>query len=203
MGHVDHGKTSLLDYVREENVIAGESGGITQHIGAYQINKNNNKITFIDTPGHAAFSNMRARGSKTTDIIILVVAADDGIKPQTVESIAHAKSANVPIIVTINKIDLPSADPDKVRNELLNHQIIVEKLSGEVLDVEISALKKINFDKLEEAIHLQAGLLNLKANPNRIARGAVIETKLEKVVLRRVIEENYNYKVISSCEMAS
>ena len=124
---------------------------------------------------------MRARGSKTTDIIILVVAADDGIKPQTVESIAHAKSANVPIIVAINKIDLPSADPDKVRNELLNHGIIVEKLSGEVLDVEISALKKINFVKLEEAIHLQADLLNLKANPNRIARGVVIETKLEKI----------------------
>jgi len=180
MGHVDHGKTSILDVFRSSNVVDGESGGITQHIGAYQINKNNNKITFIDTPGHAAFSNMRARGSKTTDIIILVVAADDGIKPQTVESIAHAKTANVPIIVAINKIDLPSADPDKVRNELLNHQIIVEKLSGEVLDVEISALKKINFDKLEEAIHLQADLLNLKANPNRIARGVVIETKLEK-----------------------
>ena len=180
MGHVDHGKTSILDVFRSSNVVDGETGGITQHIGAYQINNNNNKITFIDTPGHAAFSNMRARGSKTTDIIILVVAADDGIKPQTVESIAHAKSANVPIIVAINKIDLPSADPDKVRNELLNHGIIVEKLSGEVLDVEISALKKINFDKLEEAIHLQADLLNLKANPNRIARGVVIETKLEK-----------------------
>ena len=180
MGHVDHGKTSILDVFRNSNVVDGESGGITQHIGAYQINNDNNKITFIDTPGHAAFSNIRARGSKTTDIIILVVAADDGIKPQTIESIAHAKSANVPMIVAINKIDLPSADPDKVRNELLNHEIIVEKLSGEVLDVEISALKKINFDKLEEAIHLQAGLLNLKANPNRIARGVVIETKLEK-----------------------
>ena len=158
MGHVDHGKTSILDVFRSSNVVDGEKGGITQHIGAYQINNNNNIITFIDTPGHA----------------------DDGIKPQTVESIAHAKSANVPIIVAINKIDLPSADPDKVRNELLNHGIIVEKLSGEVLDVEISALKKINFDKLEEAIHLQADLLNLKANPNRIARGVVIETKLEK-----------------------
>jgi len=180
MGHVDHGKTSILDVFRNSNIIDGESGGITQHIGAYQINEDNKKITFIDTPGHAAFSNMRARGSKTTDIIILVVAADDGIKPQTVESIAHAKSANVPIIVAINKIDLPSADPDKVRNELLNHEIIVEKLSGEVLDVEVSALKKINIDKLEEAIHLQADLLNLKANPNRIARGVVIETKLEK-----------------------
>jgi len=180
MGHVDHGKTSILDVFRNSNVVDGESGGITQHIGAYQINNDNNKITFIDTPGHAAFSKMRARGSKATDIIILVVAADDGIKPQTVESIAHAKASNVPIIVAINKIDLPSADPDKIRNALLNHQIIVEKLSGEVLDVEISALKKINFDKLAEAIHLQGDLLNLKANPNRIARGVVIETKLEK-----------------------
>ena len=181
MGHVDHGKTSILDAFRSSNVVAGESGGITQHIGAYQINSNKkNKITFIDTPGHAAFSNMRARGSKTTDIIILVVAADDGLKPQTIESIAHAKAANVPIIVAINKIDLPAADPDKVRNELLNHEIIVEKLSGDVLDVEISALKKINLDKLEDAIILQADLLNLKANPNRACRGVIIESKLEK-----------------------
>ena len=181
MGHVDHGKTSILDAFRSSNVVAGESGGITQHIGAYQItNSNNKKITFIDTPGHAAFSNMRARGSKTTDIIILVVAADDGLKPQTIESISHAKAANVPLIVAINKIDLPAADPDKVRNELLNHEIIVEKMSGEVLDVEISALKKINLDKLEEAILLQADLLNLKANPNRSCRGVIIESKLEK-----------------------
>jgi len=181
MGHVDHGKTSILDAFRNSNVVAGESGGITQHIGAYQItNSNNKKITFIDTPGHAAFSNMRARGSKTTDIIILVVAADDGLKPQTIESISHAKAANVPLIVAINKIDLPAADPDKVRNELLNHEIIVEKMSGEVLDVEISALKKINLDKLEEAILLQADLLNLKANPNRSCRGVIIESKLEK-----------------------
>ena len=181
MGHVDHGKTSILDAFRSSNVVAGESGGITQHIGAYQINTNNNKkITFIDTPGHAAFSNMRARGSKTTDIIILVVAADDGLKPQTIESISHAKAANVPIIVAINKMDLPSADPDKVRNELLTYEIIVEKLSGEVLDVEISALKKTNLDKLEEAIILQADLLNLKANPNRSCRGVIIESKLEK-----------------------
>ena len=181
MGHVDHGKTSILDAFRSTNVVAGESGGITQHIGAYQItNSKNKKITFIDTPGHAAFSNMRARGSKTTDIIILVVAADDGLKPQTIESISHAKAAKVPIIVAINKIDLPASDPDKVRNELLSHEIIVEKLSGEVLDVEISALKKTNLDKLEEAILLQADLLNLKANPNRSCRGVIIESKLEK-----------------------
>jgi len=180
MGHVDHGKTSILDAFRSSNVVAGESGGITQHIGAYQIDNNNKKITFIDTPGHAAFSNMRARGSKTTDIIILVVAADDGLKPQSIESISHAKAANVPIIIAINKMDLPAADPDKVRNELLNHEIIVEKLSGDVLDVEISALKKINLDKLEEAIHLQADILNLKANPNRSCRGVIIESKLEK-----------------------
>ena len=180
MGHVDHGKTSLLDAFRESNVVSGEAGGITQHIGAYQINNNNKKITFIDTPGHAAFSNMRARGSKTTDIVILVVAADDGIKPQTIESIAHAKSAEVPIIVAINKIDLPGADADKVRNELLSHEVIVEKLSGEVLDIEVSATQGTNLDKLEEAIHLQADILNLKANPNRKARGSVIESKLEK-----------------------
>ena len=181
MGHVDHGKTSILDAFRSTNVVAGESGGITQHIGAYQITSSKDKkITFIDTPGHAAFSNMRARGSKTTDIIILVVAADDGLKPQTIESISHAKAANVPLIVAINKIDLPAADPDKVRKELLNHEVIVEKMSGEVLDVEISALKKINLDKLEEAILLQADLLNLKANPNRSCRGVIIESKLEK-----------------------
>ncbi|MDC0192461.1 translation initiation factor IF-2 [Alphaproteobacteria bacterium] len=180
MGHVDHGKTSILDAFRNSNVVSGESGGITQHIGAYQINNNDKKITFIDTPGHAAFSNMRARGSKTTDLIILVVAADDGLKPQTIESISHAKAANVPIIIAINKMDLPAADSDKVRNELLSHEIVVEKLSGDVLDVEISALKKTNLEKLEEAIHLQADLLNLSANPNRSARGSIIESKLEK-----------------------
>ena len=180
MGHVDHGKTSILDAFRSSNVVAEESGGITQHIGAYQINNKGKKITFIDTPGHAAFSNMRARGAKTTDIIILVVAADDGLKPQTIESISHAKAANVPIIVAINKIDLPTADPDKVRNDLLSQEIIVEKLSGNVLDVEISALKKQNLDKLEEAIHLQADILNLKANSKRSARGVIIESKLEK-----------------------
>ncbi len=180
MGHVDHGKTSILDAFRSSNVVAGESGGITQHIGAYQIGSGDKKITFIDTPGHAAFSNMRARGAMTTDIIILVVAADDSLKPQTIESIAHAKAAKVPIIVAINKIDLPSADADKVRNDLLGQEIIVEKLSGEILDVEVSALKKLNLEKLEEAILLQADILNLKANPNRNARGSIIESKLEK-----------------------
>ncbi|MDC3132024.1 translation initiation factor IF-2, partial [Pelagibacteraceae bacterium] len=180
MGHVDHGKTSLLDAFRKTNVVSGEAGGITQHIGAYQTSNNNKKITFIDTPGHAAFSNMRARGSKTTDIIILVVAADDGIKPQTIESIAHAKSAKVPIIVAINKIDLQNIDIDKVRNELLAHEVIVEKLSGDVLDIEVSAIKGTNLDKLEEAIHLQADLLDLKANSSRSARGVIIESKLEK-----------------------
>ena len=180
MGHVDHGKTSLLDALRKTNIVSGEAGGITQHIGAYQISNGQKKITFIDTPGHAAFSNMRARGSQTTDIIILVVAADDGIKPQTIESIAHAKSAKVPIIVAINKIDLENSDADKVRNELLSQEIIVEKLSGDVLDIEVSATKGLNLDKLEEAIHLQADLLDLKANPNRSARGVIIESKLEK-----------------------
>ncbi len=180
MGHVDHGKTSILDALRSSNVVAGESGGITQHIGAYQIGENEKKITFIDTPGHAAFSNMRARGAKTTDIIILVVAADDSLKPQTIESIAHAKAANVPIIVAINKIDLPNIDTEKVRQDLLTQEIIVEKLSGDVLDVEVSATKKTNLDKLKDAVLLQADILNLKANPNRSARGSIIESKLEK-----------------------
>ena len=163
MGHVDHGKTSILDSLRSSKVVSGEAGGITQHIGAYQIHNNNKTITFIDTPGHEAFSNMRSRGAKTTDIIVLVVAADDSIKPQTIESISHAKASNVPIIIAINKIDLQTADPNKVRNDLLNHEVVVEKLSGEVLDVEISAVKKLNLDKLEEAIHLQADLLILFA----------------------------------------
>jgi len=180
MGHVDHGKTSILDAFRSSNVVAGESGGITQHIGAYQIGEKDKKITFIDTPGHAAFSNMRARGAKTTDIVILVVAADDSLKPQTIESIAHAKAANVPIIVAINKIDLPNIDVEKVRQDLLTQEIVVEKLSGDVLDVEVSAIKKTNLDKLKEAILLQADILNLKANPNRAARGSIIESKLEK-----------------------
>ena len=180
MGHVDHGKTSILDALRNSNVVSVETGGITQHIGAYQTNNNGKIITYIDTPGHEAFSNMRSRGAKTTDIIVLVVAANDSVKPQTVEAISHAKAANVPIIVAINKIDLPSADPDKVRNDLLSHGIIVEKLSGDVLDVELSALKKQNLDKLEGALHLQAELLKLQANPNRHARGVIIESKLDK-----------------------
>ena len=180
MGHVDHGKTSILDALRSSNIISGEAGGITQHIGAYQTNNNNKNITYIDTPGHEAFSNMRSRGAQTTDIVILVVAANDSVKPQTIEAISHAKAAKVPIIVAINKIDIQGSDPDKVRQDLLNHEIIVEKLSGEVLDVEISALKKINLDKLEEAIQLQAEILKLKANPNRSARGIVIESKLDK-----------------------
>ena len=180
MGHVDHGKTSILDSLRSSNVVSDEAGGITQHIGAYQTKNNNKIITYIDTPGHAAFSNMRSRGAKTTDIVVLVVAADDGVKPQTIEAISHAMAAKVPIIVAINKIDLPSADPDKVRKDLLNHEIIVEKLSGDVLDVEVSALKKINLDKLEEAINLQAELLKPRANPNRNARGTIIESRLDK-----------------------
>ena len=180
MGHVDHGKTSLLDALRNTNVVAGESGGITQHIGAYQISTNNKKITFIDTPGHEAFANMRARGAETTDIVVLVVAGNDSLKPQTIESIAHAKSAKVPIIIAINKMDLDSSDAQKVRNDLLSHEIVVEKLSGDVLDVEISALKKINLEKLVEAIILQTDLLDLKANPKRSARGTIVESKLEK-----------------------
>ena len=180
MGHVDHGKTSILDALRSSNVVSSEVGGITQHIGAYQSNNNNKLITYIDTPGHEAFSSMRSRGAKTTDIIVLVIAANDSIKPQTIEAISHAKAAKVPIIIAINKIDLSSSDSNKVRNDLLNHEIVVEKLSGDVLDVEVSALKKLNLEKLEEAIHLQAELLKLSSNPNRSARGVIIESKLDK-----------------------
>ncbi|MBV9523113.1 MAG: translation initiation factor IF-2 [Alphaproteobacteria bacterium] len=181
MGHVDHGKTSLLDALRDTDVASGEAGGITQHIGAYQVMlSGGQQITFIDTPGHQAFTAMRARGANVTDIVVLVVAADDGIKEQTVEAIRHAKAAQVPIIVAINKIDKAEANPDRVRQELLQHELVVEKLGGDILDVEVSAIKKTNLDKLEEAILLQAELLDLKANPARAAEGVVIEAKLER-----------------------
>jgi len=179
MGHVDHGKTSLLDAIRNAKVVAGEAGGITQHIGAYQVEQGGKKLTFLDTPGHAAFTSMRARGAQVTDIVVLVVAADDAVMPQTIEAINHAKAAQVPMIVAINKIDLPAADPDKVRTDLLQHEVIVEKMSGEVQDVEVSAQSGQGLDELLEAIALQAEILELKANPERAAQGAVIEAQLD------------------------
>ena len=179
MGHVDHGKTSLLDSLRNTNVISGEFGGITQHIGAYQIEYNSNKITFIDTPGHAAFTEMRARGSKLTDIVVLVVAADDGVKPQTIESIKHAKAAKVPIVVAINKCDLSEADPQKIKNQLLEHELIAEELSGDVLMAEISTKTKKNIDKLIESIILQAEILDLKTDYETKAAGVVLESKID------------------------
>ncbi len=181
MGHVDHGKTSLLDAIRKTNVVKGEAGGITQHIGAYQVElPSRGKVTFIDTPGHAAFSEMRARGANVTDIVVLVVAADDSLMPQTIEAIAHAKAAGVPIVVAINKCDLPTANPSKVRTDLLQHEIITEDMGGEVLDVEVSAKTSKNLDKLLEAILLQAEVLDLKANPARNGQGTVVEARLEK-----------------------
>ena len=181
MGHVDHGKTSLLDALRKTDIVAGEAGGITQHIGAYQIKiSSGERITFVDTPGHAAFTEMRGRGADVTDIVVLVVAANDSIMPQTIEAINHAKAAEKPIIVAINKVDLPDADPDKVKQDLLSHEIVVEDMSGDILCVEVSAIKGDGLDKLEEAILLQAELLELKANPDRNARGAIIEAKQEK-----------------------
>jgi translation initiation factor IF-2 len=181
MGHVDHGKTSLLDAIRGADVVSGEAGGITQHIGAYQVSlPDKSKITFLDTPGHEAFSEMRARGANVTDIVVLVVAADDGLRPQTVEAINHTKAAGVPMIVAINKIDKPEAKPQKVREELLQHEVIVEDMGGDVQDVEVSATKKTNLDKLLEAIELQAEILELKANPDRAAEGTVVEAKLDK-----------------------
>jgi len=181
MGHVDHGKTSLLDAIRQANVVSSEAGGITQHIGAYQVDvPSGQKITFIDTPGHAAFTAMRARGAQVTDIVILVVAADDGVKPQTIEAINHAQSAGVPIIVAINKIDTQGADPKRVRTELLSHEIVVESLGGDTLEIEVSALKKTGLDKLLDAIALQAEVLELKANPERDAEGVIVEAKLER-----------------------
>ena len=181
MGHVDHGKTSLLDALRQSDVVSTEHGGITQHIGAYQVKVNDKKlITFIDTPGHAAFTEMRARGSKITDIVILVVAANDGIKPQTIEAINHSKAAGVPIIVAVNKCDLPGVDTKKVKNQLLEHELVVEEMGGEVLCNEISALKKINLDKLKENILLQSELLDLKTKKNALAKAVVIESRLDK-----------------------
>ena len=181
MGHVDHGKTSLLDSLRDANVVSGEHGGITQHIGAYQVKTEKNQIiTFIDTPGHAAFTEMRARGSKITDIVILVVAADDGIKPQTVEAIKHSKAAKVPIIVAINKCDLPNKNISKIKNELMQYELIAEDLSGDTLFVEVSATKKQNLEKLKESILLQSEILDLKASKKGPASGVVIESKIDK-----------------------
>ena len=196
MGHVDHGKTSLLDAIRNSDVATGEHGGITQHIGAYQVNMNNEKITFIDTPGHSAFTEMRARGSKLTDIVVLVVAADDGVKAQTIEAIRHAKAAQVPIVVAINKCDLPGSNPQNVKNQLLEHELISEELSGETLFAEVSAKTKKNIDKIKENILLQAELLDLKADYESRATGVVLESKIDvgRGLIATVIITNGNLK---------
>jgi translation initiation factor IF-2 len=179
MGHVDHGKTSLLDALRNTDVTAHESGGITQHIGAYQIKHKDTPITFLDTPGHAAFSNIRSRGANLTDIVVLVVAANDSVKPQTIEAISHAKAAKVPIVLAINKMDLPDVDPNIVRNDLLSHEIVVESYSGDVLETEISAVKKTNLDKLLDNILLQVEILDLNVEHNKLAEAIVVESKIE------------------------
>jgi translation initiation factor IF-2 len=180
MGHVDHGKTSLLDAIRKTNVIEGEAGGITQHIGAYKVKINDREITFLDTPGHEAFTSMRARGAQITDVAILVVAADDGVMPQTVEAINHAKAANIPIIVAVNKIDLPGANVDKVKQELMKYELVPEEWGGSTIYVPISAKKNINIDNLLEMVLLVSDMANLRANPNRQAKGVVIEARLDK-----------------------
>ena len=180
MGHVDHGKTSLLDKIRNSNVVLGESGGITQHIGAYEVEHNNNKITFIDTPGHAAFTDMRSRGANVTDIVVLIVAADDGVMPQTQEAISHAKSAKVPIIVAINKCDKPDANPQKIKEQLLSEDLIVEDMSGEIQCVEVSAEDGRNIDKLLDSILVQSEILELKTNNQTFAEATVIEANVDK-----------------------
>ena len=196
MGHVDHGKTSLLDALRNTNVTSKESGGITQHIGAYQIQHKNNPITFLDTPGHAAFSNIRSRGANLTDLVVLVVAANDSVKPQTIEAISHAKAAKVPIVLAINKMDLPDVDPSIVRNDLLTHEVVVESYSGDVLETEISAIKKTNLEKLLDNILLQVEILDLNVEHNKLAEAIVVESKIEtgKGPVATVIVKNGTFK---------